>query len=88
MAFILTRYCARPFVPIAFDSASVATGPMTVTFVLAITLGIAAAMEGRNPLMEGFGIIALVAMSAILAVLILGVLYGNKEREARQKTGQ
>ncbi|MDD4562643.1 MAG: DUF1538 domain-containing protein [Syntrophomonadaceae bacterium] len=88
MAFILTRYCARPFVPIAFDSASVATGPMTVTFVLAITLGIAAAMEGRNPLMEGFGIIALVAMSAILAVLILGVLYGKKEREARQKTGQ
>lgn len=88
MAFILTRYCKGQFVSIAFDSGSVATGPMTVTFVLAITLGIAAAMEGRDPLLEGFGLIALVAMSSILAVLVLGVLYDKKEREARRRIEQ
>lgn len=85
LAFVLTRYCAKPFIPIAFDSASVTTGPMTVTFVLAITLGMTTAMPGRNPLLEGFGLIALVALSAILAVLVLGVLYARTEREVKRE---
>jgi hypothetical protein len=85
LAFILTRWCSRPFIPIAFDSGSVATGPMTVTFVLAITLGISAAMPGRDPLLEGFGLIAMVAMSSILAVLVLGVFYGKKEQEVKRE---
>lgn len=78
--FILVRYSTHSFVAIAFDSGGVATGPMTVTFILAMALGVASAIEGRNPLIEGFGMVALVALSLVLSVLILGQLYGRKEK--------
>jgi len=81
LAFILMFFSNRTFISIAFDSGGVATGPMTVTFVLAMAIGVASAIEGRDPLMDGFGMIALVALSPILTVLILGLLYGRKERE-------
>ncbi len=81
LAFLMARWSSRPFISVAFDSGGVATGPMTVTFVLAITIGAASAMEGRDPLLEGFGMIALVALSSILSVLTLGSLYGRKEKE-------
>ncbi len=84
-AFVLARWTSRPFVAVAFDSGGVATGPMTVTFILAITLGAASALEGRDPLLEGFGMIAMVALSSILSVLTLGVLYGRKEKEIERE---
>lgn len=81
IGLILIRYSKRNFIGIAFDSGGVATGPMTVTFILAMTIGVATALEGRDPLLEGFGMIALVALAPILSVLILGILYARKERE-------
>lgn len=81
IALILIRFSSRTFVSIAFDSGGVATGPMTVTFVLAMAIGVASAIEGRDPLLDGFGMITLVALSPILSVLILGLLYGGKEKE-------
>lgn len=81
IALILIPYSKRNFIGIAFDSGGVATGPMTVTFILAMTIGVATALEGRDPLLEGFGMIALVALAPILSVLILGILYARKERE-------
>ena len=81
IALVLIRYSKRNFIGIAFDSGGVATGPMTVTFILAMTIGVATALEGRDPLLEGFGMIALVALAPILSVLILGILYARKERE-------
>ena len=54
---------------------------MTVTFILAMAVGVASAIEGRNPLVDGFGMIALVALTPIISVLILGILYGRKEKE-------
>lgn len=80
-ALIMARYSTPTFVAVAFDSGGVATGPMTVTFVLAMTLGIASVIEGRNPLYEGFGMIALVALSPILSVLTLGLLYRRMEKQ-------
>ncbi|WP_341540179.1 DUF1538 domain-containing protein [Hydrogenispora ethanolica] len=68
------------FVGIAFDSGGAATGPMTVTFILALTVGAAKVLENRNPLLDGFGMIALVALTPILAILSLGFLYSRKER--------
>nr|WP_261133797.1 DUF1538 domain-containing protein [Bacillus sp. Marseille-Q3570] len=84
LAFALTRFTKRSFTAIAFDSGGVATGPMTVTFILAMVVGVATEIEGRNPLMEGFGMIALVALAPILSVLILGILYSKKEKENEQ----
>ncbi len=81
LVLILMFISDRTFVGIAFDSGGVATGPMTVTFILTMALGVAASVEGRDPLLDGFGMIALVALSPILTVLILGLLYGRKGRE-------
>lgn len=84
-AFALTRYSSRSFVAIAFDSGGVATGPMTVTFISAIALGAATSLEGRDSLLLGFGMISLGALSPILSVLILGLLYRRKEKENEPK---
>jgi hypothetical protein len=80
LVLLLTRFSTRTFVAIAFDSGGVATGPMTVTFVSAVALGVASALDGRDPLLDGFGMISLVALSPILSVLVLGMLYGRKEK--------
>ena len=76
--FIIMFFTSRSFTAIAFDSGGVATGPMAVTFILALSVGIAAGMEGRDPVSEGFGMIAVVALAPILSVLILGLLFGRK----------
>ncbi|WP_124726768.1 DUF1538 domain-containing protein [Staphylospora marina] len=81
LAFVLTRYTKDSFTAIAFDSGGVATGPMTVTFILSMVVGVATVLEDRNPLLEGFGMISLVALAPILSVLTLGILYGRKEKE-------
>lgn len=82
-ALLLIRFSSRTFTAIAFDSGGVATGPMTVTFIMAIALGAASVLEGRNPLLDGFGMIALVALAPILSVLILGLLYARSERKGK-----
>jgi hypothetical protein len=81
LAFIMVYYSTPSFVAIAFDSGGVATGPMTVTFILTMALGVASAIEGRDPLIEGFGMIALVALSPVLSVLLVGLLYNKKGKE-------
>lgn len=81
LAIVLIKFSSRTFTAIAFDSGGVATGPMTVTFIVAMSVGIASVLEGRDPLLDGFGMIALVALSPILSVLTLGLLYGRKEKE-------
>ena len=73
------RYTDKTFTAIAFDSGGVATGPMTATFVLALAVGVASGLEGRDPLLEGFGLVTLVALAPILSVQILGMLYKRKE---------
>ncbi|MDD2586264.1 MAG: DUF1538 domain-containing protein [Syntrophomonadaceae bacterium] len=83
--FILVKYSKQSFIAIAFDSGSVTTGPMTVTFILAMALGVASTIEGRNPMIDGFGLVALVALAPILTVLILGLLYGRKEKQNDRK---
>lgn len=78
IALILIRFSTPKFIAIAFDSGGVATGPMAVTFVMTLVIGVATSIADRDPLLDGFGMIALVALSPILAVLILGLIYGEK----------
>lgn len=78
LALIMTRFSTPSFISAAFDAGGVATGPMTVTFVMAIALGAAAALEGRDAVADGFGLIALVALAPILSVMTLGILYSRK----------
>lgn len=80
LALIMAKFTSKTFTSIAFDSGGVATGPMTSTFLLALFVGLATVTEGRDPLMDGFGMVALVALAPILSVLSLGILYGRKEK--------
>lgn len=79
LLIILLRFTEPSFSAIAFDSGAVVTGPMVVTFILSLGVGIATAMENRDPVTDGFGIIALVALAPILSVMLLGQIYKNKD---------
>lgn len=79
IAFVMIRYSPKTFTTIAFDSGGVSTGPMTATFILAMFTGIAGQIDGRDPLLDGFGMVAMVALAPILSVLTLGILYSRKE---------
>ncbi|WP_373894258.1 DUF1538 domain-containing protein [Virgibacillus natechei] len=86
LAIILVKFSSKTFTSIAFDSGGVATGPMTATFMLAMFVGIASVTEGRDPLLDGFGMVALVALAPILSVLTLGILYSRKEKAQDDKS--
>jgi hypothetical protein len=79
LAIILMFFSKPSFTAIAFDSGGVATGPMTVTFIMAIAIGAADSMAGRDAVIDGFGLIALVALAPIIMVMLLGFLYPNED---------
>jgi len=79
IAVLMLPFSDRTFMSIAFDSGGVATGPMTVTFVMALAVGVAVALENRHPVLDGFGLIALVALAPILSVMALGLVYSWKK---------
>jgi len=56
----------------------VASGPMAATFILAFAQGVAEATPGADVLMEGFGVIAMVALTPLIAIQVLGLLYKQK----------
>lgn len=63
----------KDFIAIAFDAGGVATGPMAVTFLMSMAVGVAASQEGRDPVTDGFGMIAMIALAPIIFVMLLGV---------------
>ena len=83
LVFVLMIFSSRSFVAIAFDSGGVASGPMTATFITAMALGVAAGIDGRDPLVDGLGLVALAALLPIITVLILGLLYSIQERKMK-----
>ena len=87
-AIALTFVTPPLFTAIAFDSGGVASGPMASTFILSLTLG-ASVASGEDPARGGFGVIAMVAATPLVAIQILGWLYSIKEkRVAREETAQ
>ncbi len=81
IAIVLSYFVPRLFVGIAFDSGGVASGPMTATFILAFTQGVAEAVEGANVFLDGFGVIAMVAMTPLIALQILGLFFKIKSKK-------
>jgi len=81
LALGLTRFCPRMFTAIAFDSGGVASGPMASTFILAFTLGASASLGG-DPIADAFGVIAMIAMTPLITIQILGILYQRRENAA------
>ncbi len=62
------------FLATAFDSGGVTTGPITVPFIMALGVGIAATIGGKNSAENSFGLIAICSVGPILAVIVLGML--------------
>jgi hypothetical protein len=76
---ILLSFRSDPvFVGIAYDAGGVASGPMTATFVLAFAQGAAAIVPTANVLVDGFGVIAMVAMAPVLSLMIVGAIFRRK----------
>ena len=68
------------FTAIAFDSGGVASGPMTATFLLPFALGAVDALGG-NPMADAFGLVAMVAMTPLIAIQSLALVYAFKTRK-------
>ncbi|HOV62758.1 MAG TPA: DUF1538 domain-containing protein [Spirochaetia bacterium] len=79
LALTLTFFCPKLFTAIAFDAGGVASGPMSSTFILSFTLG-ASSSAGGNPITDAFGVVAMIAMTPLIAIQILGLLFKHKER--------
>jgi hypothetical protein len=70
----------KEFVSIAIDAGGVATGPLANTFLLALALGTSAAAGGRDPLVDGLGLVSLIALAPLVSVMVLGLVVRWKER--------
>ena len=74
IALGLSFQVPKVFTAIAFDSGGVASGPMTATFLLPFTMGACEALGG-NVLTDAFGVVAMVAMTPLIAIQVLGLVY-------------
>lgn len=74
IALILSKLVPKIFVGIAFDSGGVASGPMTSTFLLPLCIGACEALGG-NIMTDAFGVVALVALTPLIAIQIMGLQY-------------
>lgn len=72
------------FTAIAFDSGGVASGPMTATFLLPLAMGACEALGG-NMLTDAFGIVAMVAMTPLIIIQLIGLLYKIKTGGLRRR---
>ena len=80
----LMFFVPKLFVGIAFDSGGVASGPMTATFVLAFAQGASEAIPHSNILIDSFGVISMVAMTPLIALQVLGLLYKMKSKRVKE----
>ena len=72
---IVTTFFAPDFIiGIAYDSGGVTTGPITVPLLTALGVGLSSSIRGRNPLTDGFGMIAIASLLPIIAVMLFGIL--------------
>ena len=71
---VLTFMAPKYIIPIAYDSGGVTTSTVTVPLVAAIGLGLATNIEGRDPLIDGFGLIAFASLFPMLTVMLYGLI--------------
>lgn len=83
IALIITFLVPKIFTAIAFDSGGVASGPMTATFLLPFAMGACEALGG-NIITDAFGIVAMVAMTPLITIQVMGLIYQLKEHESHE----
>lgn len=74
MVVIITSFAPREIIGIAYDSGGVTTSTITVPLVTALGVGLASSIRGRNPMIDGFGLIAFASLTPIIFVMIFGMV--------------
>lgn len=78
-SLLMSFFTPALFTGIAFDSGGVASGPMSTTFLLSFAMGVSGSAE------MGFGLVGLVAISPLIAIQILGLIFRFKERKGKKE---
>lgn len=84
IALLLTFFVPKIFTAIAFDSGGVASGPMTATFLLPFAMGACEALGG-SIITDAFGIVAMVAMTPLITIQIMGLIFMIKDQKLRKE---
>lgn len=84
LALLLSFRVPKVFTAIAFDSGGVASGPMTATFLLPFAMGACTALGG-NIVTDAFGVVAMVAMTPLITIQVLGVIYQRRLKTGRKE---
>ena len=71
---ILAFFTPVEFIPVAFDSGGVTTGPMTVPIILSLGLGFSSVLAGKSAISDGFGLIGLASIGPVIGVMIMGMV--------------
>ena len=71
---IMTIFAPKEIIGIAYDSGGVTTGTITVPLVTALGVGLASSIKGRNPMIDGFGLIAFASLTPIIFVMAYGMV--------------
>lgn len=74
LVVLVTLVAPQEIIGIAYDSGGVTTSTITVPLVTALGIGLASAIAGRNPMIDGFGLIALASLTPMIFVMIYGIL--------------
>ena len=75
---LVTFFAPEEIVGLAYDSGGVTTNIVTVPLIAALGIGLASSIRGRNPLLDGFGLVALAVMVPMISVQLYGILvYAN-----------
>lgn len=85
IALVLTFFVPKIFTGIAFDSGGVASGPMTTTFLMPFAIG-ACESVGGNVLTDAFGVVAMVAMTPLVTIQIMGMIYARQKKTAEEES--
>jgi len=71
---VMTGFAPEWIVGIAYDSGGVTTSTITVPLVTALGVGLASSIKGRNPMVDGFGLIAFASLTPMIFVMLYGVI--------------
>ncbi len=71
---VMTPFAPKEIIGIAYDSGGVTTSTITVPLVTALGVGLASAIKGRNPMLDGFGLIAFASLTPMIFVMVYGTI--------------
>ncbi len=73
LVIVMTYFAPKEIIGIAYDSGGVTTSTITVPLITALGVGLAHSIKGRNPMLDGFGLVAFASLTPIIFVMIYGL---------------